>query len=81
MSVFVTAANQTEREGGKIVLQRLKQKGQPIARLDTIWVDGGFTGDLFMMWVMDTALPAVTRYTFLSLTQLLNSFQDLGCTS
>ena len=28
-----------------------------------------------------TALPAVTRYTFLSLTQLLNSFQDLDCTS
>ena len=28
-----------------------------------------------------TALPAVTRCTFLSLTYLLNSFQDLGCTS
>lgn len=53
LSVFVTAASQTEREGGKIVLQRLKEKGKRIARLHTIWVDGGFTGELFMMWVMD----------------------------
>ena len=30
---------------------------------------------------LHTALPAVTRYIFLSLTYLLNSFQDLGCTS
>ena len=49
LSVFVTAASQTEREGGKIVLQRLKEKGKRIARLHTIWVDGGFTGELFMM--------------------------------
>lgn len=53
LSVFVTAASQTEREGGKVVLQRLKEKGTRIARLHTIWVDGGFTGDTFMMWVMD----------------------------
>ena len=53
LSVFVTAASQTEREGGKVVLQRLKEKGKRIARLHTIWVDGGFTGDTFMMWVMD----------------------------
>jgi transposase len=67
--VFVTAARQTEWEavrarrvsrrkkrnktGGKVVLQRLKEKGTRIARLHTIWVDGGFTGDTFMMWVMD----------------------------
>jgi putative transposase len=42
LSVFVTAASQTEREGGKVVLQRLKEKGTRIARLHTIWVDGGF---------------------------------------
>jgi transposase len=53
LSVFVTAASQTEREGGKVVLQRLKEKGTRIERLHTIWVDGGFTGDTFMMWVMD----------------------------
>jgi hypothetical protein len=41
LSVFVTAANQTERDGGKVVLQRLKEKGTRIARLHTIWVDGG----------------------------------------
>jgi putative transposase len=33
LSVFVTTASQTEREGGKIVLQRLKEKGKRIARL------------------------------------------------
>ena len=53
LSVFVTAASQTEREGGKVVLQRLKENGTRTARLHTIWVDGGFTGDTFMMWVMD----------------------------
>lgn len=53
LSVFVTAASQTEREGGKVVLERLKKKGTRIARLHTIWGDGGFTGDTFMMWVMD----------------------------
>jgi putative transposase len=53
LSVFVTAASQTEREGGKVVLQRLKEKGTRIGRLHTIWVDGGFTGDTFMMWIMD----------------------------
>jgi transposase len=53
LSVFVTAASQTEREGGKVVLQRIKEKGKRTARLHTIWVDGGFTGDSFMMWVMD----------------------------
>jgi transposase len=53
LSVLVTAASQTEREGGKVVLQRLKEKGTRINRLHTIWVDGGFTGETFMMWVMD----------------------------
>jgi transposase len=53
LSVLVTAASQTEREGGKVVLQRLKEKGTRINRLHTIWVNGGFTGETFMMWVMD----------------------------
>ncbi len=82
LSVFVTAASQTEREavrarrvsrrkkrnktGGKVVLQRLKEKGKRAARIHTIWaarfggklppksclVDGGFTGDSFMRRVM-----------------------------
>lgn len=33
LSVFVTAASQTERDGGKIVFQRLKEKGTRIAVL------------------------------------------------
>ena len=65
LSVFVTAASQTEREGGKVVLKRLKEKGTRISRLHTIWVDGGFTGDTFMMWVkwwMDKLLCTSTRH-------------------
>ena len=37
--------------------------------------------DAMLASAEDTALPAVTRHTFLSLTYLLNSFQDLSCTS
>jgi putative transposase len=51
--VFVTAASVGEREGGKQVLKRVKRMGEGVSRLTTIWVDGGFDGALFMMWVMD----------------------------
>ncbi len=53
LSVLVTAASQTERDGGKAVLEKLKSKGKRNGRLHTIWVDGGFTGDSFLIWVMD----------------------------
>jgi len=53
LRVLVTAANVTEREGGKQVLKRVHQMGKPASRLLTIWVDGGFSGESFMMWVMD----------------------------
>jgi putative transposase len=53
LRVFVTAANVGEREGGKRVLKRVKQMGKGVSRLTTIWVDGGFDGAPFMMWVMD----------------------------
>jgi transposase len=53
LRVWVSAASVGEREGGKQVLQRVKQQGQAVSRLHTIWVDGGFSGDLFMQWVMD----------------------------
>lgn len=53
LRVFVTAASVGEREGGKRVLQRVKRLGQAVSRLTTIWVDGGFDGAPFMMWVMD----------------------------
>jgi putative transposase len=53
LRVFVTAANVGERSGGKRVLKRVKRMGKAVSRLTTIWVDGGFDGAPFMMWVMD----------------------------
>jgi transposase len=53
LRVLVTAANVGEREGGKQVLNRVKQSHQKISRLTTIWVDGGFDGEPFMQWVMN----------------------------
>jgi transposase len=53
LRVLVTAANVGEREGGKQVLKRVKGMGKAVSRLTTIWVDGGFDGAPFMMWVMD----------------------------
>lgn len=53
LRVLVTAANVPEREGGKQGLQRVKQMGKQVSRLHTIWVDGGFDGNPFLMWVMD----------------------------
>lgn len=53
LRVFVTAASVGEREGGKQVLKRVKRMGERASRSTTIWVDGGFDGALFMMWVID----------------------------
>jgi putative transposase len=53
LRVFVTAASIGERQGGKQVLKRVKQMGQAVSRLTTIWVDGGFDGAPFLIWVMD----------------------------
>jgi transposase len=53
LRVLVTSAKVPEREGGKQVLQKVKQMGQSVSRLHTIWADGGFDGEPFMMWVID----------------------------
>ena len=53
LRVLVTAANVGEREGGKQVLKRVKQSQKQVSRLTTLWVDGGFDGAPFMLWVMD----------------------------
>ena len=53
LRVFVTAASVGEREGGKQVLQRVKQMGKSVSRLHTIWTDGGNDCEPFMQWVMD----------------------------
>ena len=53
LRVLVTSANVGEREGGKQVLRRVKQMGQSVVRLHTIWVDAGFDGNPFLHWVME----------------------------
>jgi len=42
-----------ERSGGEQVLKRVKQMGDKVSRLATIWTDGGNDCPAFMMWVMD----------------------------
>jgi transposase len=53
LRVLVTAANVPEREGGKQVLQRVHQMGDAVSRLYLIWVDGGYSGNPFLEWVMN----------------------------
>lgn len=51
--VVVTAASVPEREGAKLVLEKLNGIRQHFTRLVLIWVDGGYEGAEFMRWVMD----------------------------
>jgi transposase len=53
LRVLVSAASVPEREGGKLVLKSVKKMGQGVSRVHTIWVDAGFDGEPFMMWVMN----------------------------
>jgi transposase len=53
LRVLVTAASVPEREGGKQVLKLVLQMNKGVSRLHTMWADGGFDGNPFMMWVMD----------------------------
>jgi transposase len=53
LRVLVTAANVSERKGGRRVLKRVKQMDGQVSRLTTLWADGGFDGAPFLMWVMD----------------------------
>ena len=54
MIVVVTAASLPEREGAKLVFEKVKESKSAFFRLVTIWVDGGYRGIDFMRWVMDT---------------------------
>ena len=54
LMVVVTAASIPEREGAKQVFARLAQVQNSFGRLVLIWVDGGYRGEDFMRWVMDT---------------------------
>lgn len=53
LRVFVSAASVGEREGAKRVLKRVKRMDKAVSRLHTVWVDGGYDGNPFLVWVMD----------------------------
>ena len=54
IAVQVVAANTPERQGAKQLLNQLHQERQRVPRLVRIWVDGGFSGEEFLVWVMNT---------------------------
>lgn len=54
VGIKVIAASSPERDGAKTVLNRVKQMGDKVHRVHTVWADGGFSGETFMKWVMDT---------------------------
>ncbi|BAZ04324.1 IS5 family transposase [Calothrix sp. NIES-3974] len=54
IAVRVVAANVPERQGAKQLLMQVHQERQRVPRLARIWVDGGFSGEDFLCWVMDT---------------------------
>ena len=54
MAVHVVAANVPQREGAKQLLNKVNQDRERFPRLARIWVDGGFSGQDFMRWVIDT---------------------------
>ena len=54
LRVLVTSASLPERQGAKQVLNRVHRMKSKVKRLHTIWMDGGYRGEDFMRWVMDT---------------------------
>jgi transposase len=55
LRVLVTAASLPEREGAKSLLQQVKHmKPERISRLYLVWADSGYSGNPFLVWVMDT---------------------------
>lgn len=54
LMVVVTAASLPERAGAKLVFARLQGVQSWVHRLVVIWVDGGYRGQDFIQFVMDT---------------------------
>lgn len=54
IAVKVVAASIQEREGAKQLLTQVKEESLKYPRLIRIFVDGGFSGESFMRFVMDT---------------------------
>ena len=54
IAVRVVAASVPERQGAKQLLEALHQERHRVPQLVRIWVDGGFSGEDFGHWVLDT---------------------------
>jgi putative transposase len=54
MMVVVTAANDGDQQGARLIFSRLAALPERIARLVLIWVDGTYEGVGFLQWTMDT---------------------------
>ena len=54
LRVLVTAADMPEREGGKRVLKQVQQRGHTVRRVHTVWGDGGYDGQPFYRWAIET---------------------------
>lgn len=54
IAVRVVAANVPERAGAKQLLAQVHQERQRVPRLVRIRVDGGFSGEALLAWVMET---------------------------
>lgn len=54
MMVWVSAANEPERAGAKQALRQLMKMKQQVSRLYLVWADGGYSGQPFLQWAMDT---------------------------
>ena len=54
MTVLVTAASKPERAGIKQAFEKLMKLKRQVARLYLVWADGGYSGQPFLRWAMDT---------------------------
>jgi transposase len=53
MAVVVTAANVSESQGLRLLLERVKKMGLNLDRFFLLYVDGGYQGENLVRWVMD----------------------------
>jgi len=53
LKVVVTAGNVQDRDGAKSLLEEIKTEKDVIKRLELIWADGGYRGEL-IAWVEET---------------------------
>jgi len=53
LKVVVTAGNVQDRDGAKVLLEEISTEQDVIKRLELVWADGGYRGDL-LAWVEET---------------------------